>query len=94
MSTQAAMIAQATADHFGMPREQLTSRDRHKSVAFARQMAMYLIRQTLQLSYPEIGRLFGRDHTTVMHAVRIIPGAPRASAHMTAILDRLAKVAA
>jgi chromosomal replication initiation ATPase DnaA len=42
-------------------------------VAFARHVAMYLCKQRLKCSFPELGRAFGnRDHTTVMSAVRKI----------------------
>jgi chromosomal replication initiator protein len=47
------------------------SERRSRSVARPRQIAMYLAKQLTQRSLPEIGRKFGgRDHTTVMHAVR------------------------
>lgn len=50
---------------------ELVGPDRHKSVAFARHVAMYLCKTRYPLSFPEIGRAFGnRDHTTVMSAVR------------------------
>jgi len=43
-----------------------------KGVSDARQMAMYLIRQMTNLSLPDIGREFNRDHTTVLHSIRKI----------------------
>jgi chromosomal replication initiator protein len=46
---------------------------RARNIARPRQVAMYLAKMLTSLSYPEIGRQFGgRDHTTVMHAVRAI----------------------
>ena len=73
----------------------LTSKDRHKSVAFARHVAMYLCKQRLKCSFPEIGRAFGnRDHTTVMSAVRKIESQrdtdPQVRAHIEALERRLA----
>ncbi|MCA9646794.1 MAG: chromosomal replication initiator protein DnaA, partial [Myxococcales bacterium] len=63
-------IQRAVCNHFRLTNAELLSKDRHKSVAFARQVAMYLCRQRLRCSYPELGRSFGnRDHTTVMSAV-------------------------
>ena len=48
---------------------------RARNIARPRQVAMYLAKTLTSLSYPEIGRQFGgRDHTTVMHAVRSIEG--------------------
>ena len=43
---------------------------KNKGTSEARQIAMYLIRQMTNLSLPEIGREFNRDHTTVLHAIR------------------------
>jgi chromosomal replication initiation ATPase DnaA len=55
---------------FGVSPSQLLSKDRHKSIARARHVAAWLMRQT-GLSFPEIGRaLGGRDHTTAMNSVR------------------------
>ncbi|MBW2527236.1 MAG: chromosomal replication initiator protein DnaA, partial [Deltaproteobacteria bacterium] len=73
----------------------LTSKDRHKSVAFARHVAMFLCKQRLKCSFPELGRAFGnRDHTTVMSAVRKIESQreddPQVRAHLEAIERKLA----
>lgn len=66
-------IQRAVCHHFRLRSNELVSKDRHKSVAFARHVAMYLCKQRLKCSFPEIGRAFGnRDHTTVMSAVRKI----------------------
>ena len=48
----------------------IRSAKKSKGVADARQVAMYLIRQLTNLSFPDIGKEFDRDHTTVMHAVK------------------------
>ena len=46
---------------------------RSRDIARPRQVAMYLAKNLTSLSYPEIGRQFGgRDHTTVMHAVKTV----------------------
>jgi chromosomal replication initiator protein len=51
----------------------MSSARRSRAVARPRQVAMYLSKQLTSRSLPEIGRAFGgRDHTTVMHAVRKI----------------------
>jgi chromosomal replication initiator protein len=64
-------IQRVVCHHFKLRSGDLLSKDRHKSVAFARHVAMYLCKQRLKSSFPEIGRAFGnRDHTTVMAAVR------------------------
>jgi chromosomal replication initiator protein len=64
-------IQRVVCHHFKLRSDDLLSQDRHKSIAFARHVAMYLCKQRLRVSFPEIGRAFGnRDHTTVMAAVK------------------------
>jgi len=66
-------IQKATAEHFGMKQTDLISERRTRSVARPRQAAMWLAKQLTTRSLPDIGRRFGgRDHTTVLHAVRRI----------------------
>lgn len=51
--------------------EEIMGNGRKPDVVLARQVSMYLCRQKLGLSYPEIGKLFnGKDHSTVMHAIK------------------------
>jgi chromosomal replication initiator protein len=66
-------IQRRVAEHFNMKMAEMTSSRRARVVARPRQVAMYLAKQLTQRSLPEIGRKFGgRDHTTVMHAVKKI----------------------
>jgi chromosomal replication initiator protein len=66
-------IQKATAEHFGLKQADLISERRTRSVARPRQAAMWLAKQLTTRSLPDIGRRFGgRDHTTVLHAVRRI----------------------
>ena len=66
-------IQKATADHYGMKQADLISERRTRAVARPRQAAMWLAKQLTTRSLPDIGRRFGgRDHTTVIHAVRRI----------------------
>lgn len=61
-------IIDAVGQLFGVTRERLLARDRSAEVALPRQVAMYLMREDVQLSLPQIGAILGgRDHTTVMH---------------------------
>lgn len=70
-----AQILAAVAGAFGLQVPVLTGTSRTRIAVHARQIAMYLCRTRLALSYPTIGRLFGRDHTTAMYAIRKIDGA-------------------
>ena len=64
-------IQKRVAEHFNIRLSEMYSSRRARAVARPRQIAMYLAKQLTARSLPEIGRKFGgRDHTTVMHAVR------------------------
>jgi chromosomal replication initiator protein len=66
-------IQKAAAEHFGLRQADLVSGTRTRAVARPRQAAMWLAKQLTTRSLPDIGRRFGgRDHTTVLHAVRRI----------------------
>src|SRR5271169_3282935 len=66
-------IQRRVAEHFNIRLSEMASERRARAVARPRQIAMYLAKQLTTRSLPEIGRKFGgRDHTTVMHAVRKI----------------------
>lgn len=68
--TASAIIAK-TAEYFGVTMEELTGTSRSRVYVTARQIAMYLCRQLTDLSLPKIGEHFGgKDHTTVMYAVK------------------------
>ncbi len=66
-------IQKRVAEHYNVRVADMHSARRARAVARPRQVAMYLSKQLTSRSLPEIGRKFGgRDHTTVMHAVRKI----------------------
>ena len=66
-------IQKKVAEHFNIRITDMHSPRRSRSVARPRQIAMYLAKSITSRSLPEIGRKFGgRDHTTVMHAVKKI----------------------
>ena len=68
-------IQKTVADYYKIKIADMYSKKRPASIARPRQIAMYLAKEMTQKSLPEIGELFGgRDHTTVLHAVRKIGG--------------------
>ncbi|WP_418318045.1 chromosomal replication initiator protein DnaA [Piscinibacter sakaiensis] len=68
-------IQKTVADFYKIKVADMYSKKRPASIARPRQIAMYLAKEMTQKSLPEIGELFGgRDHTTVLHAVRKIAG--------------------
>jgi len=66
-------IQRSVADEFSITHNDMTSKRRARDIARPRQVAMYLCKKLTKRSLPDIGRRFGgRDHTTVMHAVKRI----------------------
>ena len=65
---RASDIITAVAEHFGYAEVLILGRRRPRSLTRARQVAMYLVREHTELSYCEIAHLFGRDHSTIIHA--------------------------
>ena len=57
---------------FNISIEELKSRTRKRSIAFPRQIAMYLTRKYTDDSLADIGGLYNRDHSTVLHAIRVV----------------------
>jgi chromosomal replication initiator protein len=86
-------ILRIVSRHFGVSRTDLVSQRRHRSVVWPRQIGMYLAKQLTARSLPEIGRRFGgRDHTTVLHAIRKIEGKLSGNNRLKDELDELKKL--
>jgi chromosomal replication initiator protein len=68
-STSPSDVIRFVAQHYGIRVADLKGRSNRRSIALPRQVAMYLIRDLLELSFPEIGRIFSKHHSTVMYAV-------------------------
>lgn len=69
----AKQIVERTAKHFQIPVEDLVGPKRDKDIVVPRQVAMYMLRSELHLSFPKIARELGRkDHTTAIHSVEKI----------------------
>ena len=85
-------IQKATADHFGLKQVDLISERRTRSVARPRQAAMWLAKKLTTRSLPDIGRRFGgRDHTTVLHAVRRIEALRQGDPQLARDLETLTR---
>jgi chromosomal replication initiator protein len=65
-------VLHAVSHHFNLRVRDLRSQSRASRVTTPRQVAMYLMRRHCNLSYPEIGRRFGRHHTTALHSDRVV----------------------
>jgi chromosomal replication initiator protein len=85
-------IQKAVAEHYGMKQADLISERRNRAIARPRQAAMWLAKQLTTRSLPDIGRRFGgRDHTTVLHAVRRIDALKVEDAQLTNDLEILTR---
>ena len=83
-------IQRAVVEHYGIRMADMTSSRRARAVARPRQVAMYLAKQLTPRSLPEIGKKFGgRDHTTVMHAIRQIEKLTAEDRSLADDVDRL-----
>lgn len=73
--TSTERIVAAVAERFGISVEELMGQSRMRRCVVPRQVAMYAVRHSrvngIQPSYPDVGDMFGRDHTTVINAVRV-----------------------
>lgn len=65
-------IQRAVAENFDVRFSDMTSKRRPQSVAFPRQVAMYLCRRLTKASFPEIAAEFGKTHATVVHACKMV----------------------
>lgn len=65
-------IMYATCTYFNISKLQILSDSRVKHLVLSRHTAFYLCRKLTRLSYPEIGRRFRKDHTSILHGVRRI----------------------
>jgi chromosomal replication initiator protein len=63
------IIIEETAKYYSIEPRQIMGTSRTKDIVLARQVSIYLIRSITNLSLPEIGKVFGKDHTTIMHSL-------------------------
>src|ERR671937_915840 len=81
-------VLQAICDYYGVSRPMLLGKSRELTVAQARQVAMYLMREDAGLTSSQIGQELGRDHSTVLHGhARIASALKGGDAIMTVVLD-------
>jgi len=85
-------IQKAICEYFNLRMADLKSKRRTKNVALPRQVAMYLCRKHTPTWFPAIGTMFGgRDHSTVIHASRVIEKKINEDTSMKATLERIEK---
>lgn len=69
---QGSVIVQIIAEEYGTPVDEILGLRRTKRSTFVRHIAMHMVKRLTPLALPQIGKVFNRDHTTVMHACRMM----------------------
>jgi chromosomal replication initiator protein len=85
-------IMKVVAAHYGLKVSDLKSKSNARTIAFPRQVAMYICKDLTDLSYPEIGRLFNdKHHSTVMYSVDKIDQMCQDDSDLARTIEMLAK---
>ena len=87
-------IKQRVANEFGLRVEDIDSRRRLASLAHPRQVAMFLARKHTNASLQDIGAAFGRDHSTVLHALRNVENKMETDAPLRSMIEQFAQALA
>ncbi len=84
-------VINSVSEYYNLTPNQLKSKVRTSQIALARQIAMYLSRELLTLPYQEIGKAFGKDHSTVLTNVQKISNLYKSDALVKKNVDDLSK---
>ena len=85
-------VVDIVADHFNLTAQEIYSKNRSNKIAYPRQIAMYMCRKHLGMSLADIGKsIGGKDHTTVMHALKKIEEDLKTDSSLQNVLDVLVK---
>ncbi len=82
-------VIRTVSDHCKIPVSDIKGKRRQRAIVRARQLAMFLAREVLDSSYPEIGRAFAKDHTTVLAACRKIESLVEDDLEVKTLLEAL-----
>jgi chromosomal replication initiator protein len=85
-------IMQAVCQICNVSREEILDKSRQKNLVKARQILMYLYKESLDLSLPTIGKLLNRDHTTVLHSWRKITKELQVDSKLQTLLTQIQKL--
>ena len=83
------MILREVSNYYCIPVEKLRGSGRSRDMVLPRQVAMYLVRQLTDYSLPEIGKVFSRDHTTVLHSINKVEEYLKNTSEMENIIKTL-----
>jgi len=82
-------ISELIGSEYKISLDDMQSRSRKRSIAFPRQVAMYLCRKHTEETLADIGKVFKRDHSTVMYAIKMVSGLSRRDTSVSAQLKLL-----
>lgn len=84
-------ILSIVANYFGLTPDEILSAKRTQEIAYARHIAMYLLREFAHLSLPKIGKELGRNHATIINGINNIKASMAANEDTKKIIDELTK---
>lgn len=83
-------IQKRVGEHFGLRAQDLKVRSNSKTIAFPRQVAMFVVKQLTSASLPEIGKQFGgKHHTTVLHSINKIEAQRQVDKELNKTINRI-----
>lgn len=85
------LILKEVGKYYSIQTDKISSANRSKEMVQPRQVAMYLVRNLTEYSLPEIGKVFSRDHTTVLHSIHRIEEYLKTTDDMKNIIEDLTK---
>ncbi|GBC96874.1 Chromosomal replication initiator protein DnaA [bacterium HR16] len=85
-------VLQAVCQRFGLSTQDILGDQRSREVLMARQIAMYLLREKAQLPLQQIGQMFGKNHSTVLHAYNRVKTSLNKDKELTSIIYDLSAV--
>ena len=86
----AELIMETVSDYYGVSISELIGPTRKREITIPRQVAIYLTREMTGMSLPQIGEQFGgRDHTTIMHSVRVMENTVKQDSSMKDLVDQV-----
>jgi len=85
------LVFRAIEDETGVPKNEIKGPGKWSSVWLARKMAALVMREVLGGSYPEIGRMIGKDHKSAINAIRAARVALERSEEAVTLYDRIAE---
>lgn len=91
MTPLTGLIKKAVCEEYGITLEELASRRRSRYLSWPRQEAMWLTLKMTSMSFPEVGRHYDRDHTTVMHAKEQVEKRLEGNIELSMRMDRITK---